>query len=205
MILLLWLLQADFSAYISFYTSLSRIIIKCYKYCFLLTWAAQTVETLQPLFIHLYEGAAPDTSLRVKPKIFWFLVSSFETLQRQKRTTPLAVASEELLMLQCYNTPVAALCRTFPPGSQERLCMVWSARWSGAHYRRLENHWASVVTPIWTPPSNLVNLLTGMSEHPHAGRFRKLWRPAGSLLLFPMQEFMTTIQFPHVTMWFSTF
>lgn len=124
MILLLWLLQADFSAYISFYTSLSRIIIKCYKYCFLLTWAAQTVETLQPLFIHLYEGAAPDTSLRVKPKIFWFLVSSFETLQRQKRTTPLAVASEELLMLQCYNTPVAALCRTFPPGSQERLCMV---------------------------------------------------------------------------------
>lgn len=124
MILLLWLLQADFSAYISFYTSLSRIIIKCYKYFFLLTWAAQTVETLQPLVIHLYEGAAPDTSLRVKPKVFWFVVSSFETLQRQKRTTPLAVASEDLLMLQCYNTPVAALCRTFPPGSQERLCMV---------------------------------------------------------------------------------
>lgn len=85
-------------------------------------------------------------------------------------------------MLQCYNTPVAALCRTYPPGSQERLCMVWSARWSEVHYLWLENHWASVLTPIWTPPSNLVKLLTGMSEHPHVGRFRKLWRPAGSLL-----------------------
>lgn len=79
--LLLWLLQADFSAYISFYTSLSRII-KCYKYFFLLTWATQTVETLQPLFIHLYEGAAPDTSLRVKPKIFWFLLWNFAETEK---------------------------------------------------------------------------------------------------------------------------